>query len=338
MVTKLENLITPGGRLIMGSLTTKGAKDHENKPIPPEKQRYFFGLAVPKTTPGVMELINQLWVMAATDYAQVPLVMAQINQGLAAKDFSFKIDDGDAPSYDKRTGQLKAPNENAKGCFIFKFSTNFEVNCCDALGVDISRNDVKIGDYAAVVFSSMINGKNDDTAGIYLNPNAVCRLGFGDAISGGAPASQMFAGRIPTPPPGATQMPTMPPGAVMPQGMPQQPQYGMPQPGQQPQQPQYGMPQPGQQPQQPQYGMPQPGQQPQQPQYGMPQPGQQPQYQQMQHAQVTPAGMPQPGNFAPGGMPMGHAPSPGMPAPTGAYPTTASPNMYPGILNPGQGV
>lgn len=226
MPTKLDNLIIPGGRFIQGSLTEKGEKDHAGVVIPPEKRTYFIGVAVPKSAPGLSELINKLWQMAATDYAQVPLVMLQINQGLAAKDFAWKIEDGDAPRYDKKTGQPKETPEYMKGCYIFKFSTQFELGCCDLEGRDIDRATIKRGDYIDVVFSSLVNGKVDDTAGIYLNPNAVRRLGFGEAISGGAPASAQFANKTPAyMPPGATQMPTagaavMPGTGMPPAGMP----------------------------------------------------------------------------------------------------------------------
>ena len=68
MATKLDGLFTPGGRLVMGSLTEKDDKDYDGKAIPDEKQRYFFGVAVPKDAPGVMELINGILVMAATEW------------------------------------------------------------------------------------------------------------------------------------------------------------------------------------------------------------------------------------------------------------------------------
>ena len=246
MATKLDGLFTPGGRLVMGSLTEKDDKDYDGKAIPDEKQRYFFGVAVPKDAPGVMELINSIWVMAATDYASVPLVMNQINQGLAAKDFAWKIDDGDTPTYDQKTGQLKTTPDYILGCYIFKFSTQFEFDACDANGVQIARGDIKNGDYVDVMFNSSVNGKMDDTAGIYLNPLAIRRLGFGKAIVSGVSASQAFAGRAAVAPAGATTMPTASgamPGASMPgngaaQGQPQtgvaagMPGAGMPGAGQ----------------------------------------------------------------------------------------------------------
>lgn len=236
MPTKLDNLITPGGRFIQGSLTEKGEKDHAGVIIPPEKRTYFIGVAIPKSAPGLSELINKLWQMAATDYAAVPLVMLQINQGLAAKDFAWKIEDGDAQRYDKKTGQPKDTPEHMKGCYIFKFNTQFDLGACDLEGRDIDRATIKRGDYVDVVFSSLINSKVDDTAGIYLNPNAIRRLGFGEALTGGAPASSQFANKAPAfIPQGATQMPTagaavMPGTGAAPAGMPGAPPAMLPPP------------------------------------------------------------------------------------------------------------
>ena len=184
--------------------------------------------------------------MAATDYAQVPLVMLEINKGLAADKFAWKIDDGDAPEYDAKTGQLKAKADYKVGCYILKFSTMFEIGACDANGVDIRRDDIKVGDYVDVVFNAQVNGNVDHTAGLYLNPVAIRRLGFGEAISSQVSASQAFAGKAAVVPPGAT---TMPQGVGMPPvgGMPQQgmPQQGMPQAGGMPMQSPQGMPQAG---------------------------------------------------------------------------------------------
>lgn len=233
--TKLDGLFTPGGRLVMGSLTERQDKDQQGAPIPVEDQAYFFAVAVPKSSPEVGPLVNQLWQMAATDYASMPLVMAQINMGLAATQFSWKIEDGDAPQVDPRTGLARQTPEYMKGCFIFKFRTKFEIGACDATGRDIARTGIKRGDYIDVMFNSQINGKVDHTAGIYLNPVAIRLLGYGEAIQSGVQASQAFAGR------GAatmgSQMPTAA-GAAMPAAaLPGAPAMGMPA-----QQPAMGMP------------------------------------------------------------------------------------------------
>lgn len=207
MTKTLDNLLTPGGRLISGSLTKKGDKDSKGLPIPAEKQAYWFAVAVPKSAPGASDLIGQLWQLAAGEYAQYPLVMQQINMGLSATSFSWKIDDGDVPQIDTKTGQYRPISEHRAGCYIFGFRTMFEFGACDDKGIDIDRGQVKVGDYVDVMFSSLINGNIDGTAGIYLNVKAIRRLGFGDAIGQEVKASSAFAGKAAVLPPGATVMP-----------------------------------------------------------------------------------------------------------------------------------
>jgi hypothetical protein len=218
--TKLENLLTPGGRLISGSLTKKGDKDAKGIPIPFEKQAYWFAVAVPKTALGVDALIGQLWQLAATDFAQYPLVMQQVNLGLAATAFSWKIDDGDVPQIDQKTGQYRPLSEHRKGCYIFGFRTMFEFGACDDKGIDIDRGSIKVGDYVDVMFNATSNGNIDHTAGIYLNVQAIRRLGFGDSIGQEVKASSAFAGVAAVLPPGASVMPQA--GSPMP-GMPAAP-------------------------------------------------------------------------------------------------------------------
>ena len=216
---KLDNLQLPAGRLVMGSLTERQDKDFDNNPIPVDKQRLFFGVAVPKTDPGIEPLWGQIYNMAASHYAPAPAVMAQIQQGFAAKDFSWKIQDGDVPTIDSSTGQYREIRDYMKGCLIFKFSTMFDVDCIavDQGGqhVQITPGDIKRGDYVDLIFNTSPNDKMGDQADIYLNPVAVRRVGFGDAIASGVSAMNAFANAAPAAlPPGASQMPTAAPMAA----------------------------------------------------------------------------------------------------------------------------
>ena len=202
MATKLDGQYLDTGRLVMGSLTERDDKDYHGKPVPEDKRNLFFGIAVPKDSPNVMATINALWQMAATDYAGAPLVMDQINQGLAAKDFAWKIQDGDIPTPDKKTGKMREPADYMKGHYIFKFSTLFDFDACDVNGNQISLADMKKGDYVDIMYNSSVNGAVDDTAGIYLNPVAICLVRRGDAIASGVSAVSAFANRQHTLPDG----------------------------------------------------------------------------------------------------------------------------------------
>ena len=208
MSNSLDGLFTPGGRFVMGDLMVKQDKDFHGKPIPEDKQRYWFGVAVPKTQPGVTDLIGQLYNHALAGYAQAGMVVQQIQQGLSATGFAWKISDGDVPTMDEKTGQPKKIPEYLQGCYIFKFSTMWEFGACDENGVDINRADIKRGDYVDLSFNATVDGTSLTNPGLFLNPVAIRRLGFGDAISGQGAASTAFAGHGASTPTGATQMPT----------------------------------------------------------------------------------------------------------------------------------
>lgn len=207
-VGNLTNLFTPGGRFVSGDLDRKQDKDYENKPIPPEEQEYYFAVAVPKNQPGVDELLGQLHGLAAQAYGQAPQLLAQVNMGLKATGFSWKIEDGDVVKIDQSTGQPKKIPEYIAGCYIFKFRTKYEFGACDLNGTNINRADIKRGDYVDVMFTAAPNGRYDGNAGIILYPNAIRRLGYGEAISGAVDASTAFSGHAANVPPGATAAPT----------------------------------------------------------------------------------------------------------------------------------
>lgn len=230
MATRLDGLLTPGGRLVMGSLTNKNDKDYDGRPIPADDQRYFYALAVPKNDPAVQALVGQLYQLAVTDFGGAPVVMSQINQGLAARDFSWKISDGDVPTVNRKTGQPNDIPDHIAGNYIFKFTSKFEIDACNAQGQQIGLGDIKVGDYCDILFNATTNGQFNDKAGIYLNPTHIRLLGYGNAITQRVSAADAFSAHKAVVPAGASSMPQATggmPGAVgngaatVAQGMPQ---------------------------------------------------------------------------------------------------------------------
>lgn len=345
----VDAFLTGTGRLVQGTPYEKQTKDYATKQdLPPEKQKYYVGIAFMKGQDGITKLpiIQQLMMQAAAQHPAAQQFAAVNWQG-----FKFKIEDGDAPQHKDKPGWA--------GHIIVKFSNGYAPRIVDENQIDVSGNPDAVyrGCYVRLVGSVKQNGAAGAQAGIYVNFNTIQRVAHGERIITGPDTMGMLAsapvGQLP---PGASAVPVggssagmMPQqqqgggvpgmgGAGMPGAMPgmQQPQQqvpmggagmpgampGMQQPQQQPQQ-QYapqGMPnmpgaQPQQQPQQ-QYapqGMPNlPGQQAVQQQYDPMQ--QQQQYAQQPQQQYAPQGMPQ-------GMPQGqpqqqYAPQ-GMP---GAHP------------------
>lgn len=194
-VANLTNLYTGRGRFIQGDLDKKQDKDYENKPIAPEDQEYFFAVAVPKTDPNVGGVLGQLHGLASTAYQGHAGIFAQVNQGLAATGFSWKVEDGDVPTHDPQTGQPKPIPEYKQGCYIFKFKTRYEFGACDAQYNNIDRAAIKRGDYVDVMFTASPNGRFDGNAGIILYPNAIAFLDAGEAIAGAVNAADAFRGR-----------------------------------------------------------------------------------------------------------------------------------------------
>lgn len=217
------DLRTPVGRLVMGDLAKPNPNDMHGKPR--DKPQYFFALAVPKSDPNVIPLINQIMQHAWNSYSQMPDVTGRLQAGLAAPDFAWKIDDGD---------QKHADKQGCAGCWIFKFATTLPIRAANRENQQIDPATIELGSYADVAFTVAINGNRDRTAGIYMNPNCVRLLGYGERIVPG-PSIDTLMGAAPAAlPPGASMTPVAPGsgGAGYPQqpgsggaGYPQQPGY-----------------------------------------------------------------------------------------------------------------
>lgn len=214
----------PPGRLISGDLVKLQTKDHLGADLPADRHHIFFALAVPKLTaqgqpdPDVQAVLGLIYNAALQGYHQQPAVLPRVQQWLAAVDFAWKIDDGDEVKAGRKT-QWK-DREGGAGCYIFKFSTMFApVKTCDKDNNSCDPNQINLGDYVDVRASVSINGLADRTAGIYMNPDAVRFLAFGQRISTGVSFEEAFANtpaRIPpggmlTPPSGAGPMLLAPP-------------------------------------------------------------------------------------------------------------------------------
>ena len=207
------------GRLIMGDPFNKQTKDQNGRDIPVDKQTFFFGIACEKTAPGVNEHLGTLQKAALEGYANVPNVMQQVQMGLAAPQFSWKVQDGDEMVVDPQTGQHKLRNQYAAGCWIFKFSTTIPIRSAkfppqSNVPVDCDPSEIKRGYFVQVSYSTQVNGNLDHTAGVYQNPKTICLVGFGEEIVSGPSLEQQFAG-APTgySPQGMTMTPQAPMGA-----------------------------------------------------------------------------------------------------------------------------
>ena len=247
---------SPVGRLISGDPWTKQTTDANNRPIPEDKQSFWFAVAIEKNAPGMNEMLGTMFKAAQAGYGQSPHIMAQINMGLAATAFSWKIADGDEMRANATTGEQELRWKHGQGCWVVKFSTTLPIASAkyqNGVPTYCDPSEIKRGYYVTVPFSTSANGNMDHTAGVYLNPQTVCLVGFGPEIVGGPSLEQQLgAGPGAYMPAGMTQTPQLPSGAA-PAPAPAQPApAGMP--GPQPQPAPSGMPGPQPQPS----GMPTP--------------------------------------------------------------------------------
>ena len=223
---------SPVGRLISGDPWVKQTTDANNREIPPEKRSYWFAVAIEKNAPGMNEMLGLMFKAAQAGYGQAPHIMAQINMGLAATAFSWKIADGDEMRANPTTGAQEPRWKHGKGCWIAKFSTTLQIASAKyngAVPAYCDPSEIKRGYYVTVPFSTSANGNMDHTAGVYLNPQTVCLVGFGPEIVGGPSLEQQLgAGPGAYMPAGMTQTPQLPSGAA--QAAPAPAPSGMPAP------------------------------------------------------------------------------------------------------------
>lgn len=199
MTTKI---VTPVGRVVWGNpLIGRPKKDDNGQPVLKDGVQvieYQFGLAIPKSA--FAEVGQAIGAEAA----------AACPQGVPA-DFSYKTKDGDT-GVDGR-GQPLSAKPGYAGCFVLSCSTTFPVPVYQRNGsafVQLTQG-VKTGDFIRAELT--INGhgrkpgKVGSKPGVYLNPNQVELVGYGEEIRGGANPDDAF-GAAAELPAGASATPT----------------------------------------------------------------------------------------------------------------------------------
>jgi len=196
------SLITPGGRLIEGSMSVPSLKDYEGNLR--AKPQYYFALAVDKRDPSVLAVMGQIYQNAITFYSQVPDVVRRIQMQLDPYSrFAWKMVDGDHPKF--------ADKPLYKGMYVFKFSSTYPLKTCLPDNSLIEPATVKLGWYADVAFTVRPNGRIDGNAGMFMNPQMTRILGSGQEIVVGPAPEKLFANApvaamgAPLPPAGAPQ-------------------------------------------------------------------------------------------------------------------------------------
>jgi len=215
-MTDREQILSPVGRLVQGDPFEAQTKDWQGKPLTcadgvTPRTQYFVGVAFPKGPEW-----DAVWAKIYA-VAQAGFPGGQFSQ----PNFAWKIVDGDT----------QADREGYAGHMVVKFSGGFEPKVYTAGGQEIITKDsggLKRGYFVRVYFSVAPNG-NLQMPGVYLNPQLIERVAFGEeivsgpdgaAVFGGAPAAALPPGASATPlagapiaAPDAAQMPPSAPAA-----------------------------------------------------------------------------------------------------------------------------
>jgi hypothetical protein len=184
----MEQLITPLGRLVQGSLFVPNTKNMDGQPLVDKKGnptvQYFIALAIEKVNPDIGPLLAEMQNSAGQHWPS----------GESTKSgFSWKIIDGDT----------RTDKEGFSGCWVLKFSSIFAPTVYEDGGTTtITQPDrIKRGDYVRVA-GNYVGNKSTISPGMFLNLSMVEFKGYGEEIKTG-PTGEVF---------GATQVGYIPSG------------------------------------------------------------------------------------------------------------------------------
>jgi hypothetical protein len=203
-------MLLPKSRWVRGSLTEKTTTDHKNQPMEERKHHYWIALAMPKSNPATSEVVNKIMAHAWQTYQGVAGsggVIAQMQQGLAATAFAWRLHDGDTdPKWKGRPG--------CAGSFIIEMKSGFDIPCFDGANRQLDPKAFKLGDWVDAYVSIEINGEVGNTAGVFVNPRGLRWLEEGERIQlsadpnamFGAPVNAGYSGHTHQPPAGSQMM------------------------------------------------------------------------------------------------------------------------------------
>lgn len=178
-----------------------------------QQVNWYVTVAFDKANPKTQEMITAIQTEAARlfpalfPYGYQPAARADTQPPLNAggcirNDFAFKLLDGDG--YDAN-GKAHALKEGFKGCWIVKISTyagamrivNGLNNNAPITEVGKEPGKIKTGDFVICCLDINTNGWKGDAQskpGIYMNPDLLQLVGYGDEIISGPNADEMLKG------------------------------------------------------------------------------------------------------------------------------------------------
>ena len=192
-----EEILTPVGRLVQGSLYTGQTTDAENRPLvyksgPHAGQPrvdFYFAIAIAKGN-------ERFWMETPWGTKIWAVGHAGFPNGQAdAPTFAWKITDGDS-TIPNRVGRKPCDREGYPGHWVLSFSSGFAPAIYTADGSERILQDkhVNLGDYIQV-HGSVADNESMQQPGVYLNHDMVAFAGYGKRIVlGPDPKSVGFGG------------------------------------------------------------------------------------------------------------------------------------------------
>lgn len=197
-----ENILTPVGRLVQGSLYEGQTTDVEGRPLVAKtganqgqpRVNYYFGLAIPKgneTHWSQTPWGNLIWNIGHKGFPQ-----GQAN----SPTFAWKIVDGDSQIPNKK-GRKPCDREGYPRHWVLNFSSMQAPNICNADGTQqiLEKDAVNLGDYVQV-YGSVVDNESLQQPGVFLNHQYVALAGYGKRIILGIDPKDIGFGAAPLPP------------------------------------------------------------------------------------------------------------------------------------------
>ena len=199
----MSEFLTQVGRIVGGHpMDHKPAMDDQGKPKigktgEPQLQTFIY-FALPKN--------------GTTDFKQTDFGQAMVAEAVAsfpkgehkARDFAWKVIDGDDTAPMKGGKPAPASREGFPGHWVLRLTTGIPVRCYNVgkygpMDQIQDRNMIKAGDYGRM-FLNIKGNASTQTPGLYLNPSMFELQRAGELIvsAGGPDAASAFGGSAPT--------------------------------------------------------------------------------------------------------------------------------------------
>lgn len=213
MNTQRIDILTPVGRLVAGDPFTANTTDPNGRPLTVKngpnagqpRTEYYLAIAIPKSDPTYnTEILAKLQLAAKQGFP----TLFGADGNCIRPDFAWKVVDGDS-QIPNQNNVKPCDKEGFPGHWVISFKGGFAPKVYTKGGEAIITDpeQVKRGYYIRIYGSVAANG-DSSKPGLFLNPNLVELVGYGEeivsgpdgsAVFGGTPVANLPAGASPTP-------------------------------------------------------------------------------------------------------------------------------------------